>query len=371
MKRNYLKKWLLCAAPAVLAALMVLLLPHFPRFTEYILVRGIFRVFISPVEFLISLFPFSVTEVVVIAALPALLTLLTVFIIRMVKSREKRRTAERGARFVCWCLSCAFLLYMVTDGINYSRLPVGELMALPDRAYTPEDLYLCTKDLARKASEARENLPEDKKGCAALTVSRSELLRKADDCYRKLREEYPFLVSGTGRVKSVALSHLWSYTGYTGVYCPWLLEASINTDVPVYEFGHTAAHEVAHTMGFAKEDECNFLGWLACANSDLPDYVYSGYLQAYIYCGNALYRADKTLWKEAYSQLSDGVLQDLKNRKQYWKQFEGKVQEKSQNFNDAFIKANGVKSGAFSYDEMVGLLLRYYDKQGFFVTEQE
>ena len=369
MKRKYLKKWLLCALPAVAAALMYFLLPHYPRFTEYALARGVFRVFVSPFEWLISVFPFSVTEAVVICALPALLTLLTVFIIRMVKSREKCRTAERGARFVCWCLSCAFLLYMVTNGVNYSRLPVGELMDLPDRAYTPEDLYLCTKDLAQKASAARETLPEDENGCAALTVSRSELLCQTNDCYQKLKEDYPFLVSGTWRVKSVALSRLWSYTGYTGVYCPWLCEASINTDVPVYEFGHTAAHEVAHTMGFAREDECNFLGWLACAQSKQPDYMYSGYLQAYIYCGNALYKADKTLWKSAYEDLSDGVLRDLKNRNTYWKQFEGEVQETSQNFNDAFIKANGVKSGVFSYNEMVELMLRYYDKQGFFTAK--
>ena len=33
----------------------------------------------------------------------------------------------------------------------------------------------------------------------------------------------------------------------------------------------------------------------------------------------------------------------------------------SQDFNDAFIKANGVESGIASYDEVVTLILRYYD----------
>ena len=369
MKHRYLKKWMVCAIPATLALLLYLLLPHAPRFTEYVLVRRVFKVVVFPFEWVISLFPFSVTEAVVLSGIPALLTLLIIFVIRMVKSEEKRRTAERGARFVCWCLSVAFLLYMVSDGANYSRVPVAELMDLPDRSYTKEELYLCTRDLAQKASAARQNVPEDKDGCAALSVSRSELLRETDDCYLKLQKKYPFLTSGTRRVKSVALSHLWSYTGYTGVYCPWFCEASINTDVPVCEFGHTAAHEVAHTMGFAKEDECNFLGWLACAKSGQPDYVYSGYFQAYIYCANALYKADRGLWKKAYSELSDGVVRDLRNGREYWKQFEGEVQETSQNFNDAFIKANGVKSGVFSYDEMVELMLRYYDQCGLFVED--
>jgi hypothetical protein len=36
----------------------------------------------------------------------------------------------------------------------------------------------------------------------------------------------------------------------------------------------------------------------------------------------------------------------------------------SNSLNDSFIKGNGVESGVLSYDEMVALLLRYYDRQG-------
>ena len=248
------------------------------------------------------------------------------------------------------------------DGANFSRLTVGELFALPERQYTAEDLFKVTSDLAKKASQAREKLPEDENGCVTLSVDLKQFLLYADDGYKVLKKDYPFLKTSTWRVKSVMLSHLWSYTGTTGVYCPWLGEANVNTDIPPAELGHTAAHEIAHTMGFAKENECNFLGWLACSASNLPDYEYSGHLQAFIYCSNALYKADKTLWKEAYKNLSDGAVRDLKNQSAYWDSFEGEVMESSQEFNDAFIKANGVESGVLSYNQMVELMLRYYDK---------
>lgn len=190
-----------------------------------------------------------------------------------------------------------------------------------------------------------------------------KLLLLTDECYGELRKEYPFLKSSTWCVKSVQLSYWWSFTGTTGVYCPWLGEASVNTDVPVYDLGYTAAHEVAHTMGFAKENECNFLAWLACKSSGQSDYTYSGYLQAYVYCSNALYKADKDLWAEAYANCSEGMIRDLKQSSEYWDAFEGDVQEVSQSLNDSFIKANGVESGTLSYSEMVELMLRYYDKQ--------
>ena len=73
----------------------------------------------------------------------------------------------------------------------------------------------------------------------------------------------------------------------------------------------TSAREIAHTMGFAKENECNFLGWLACATGGIPDYEYSGHFSAYIYCSNALYKADKELWRSASANLSQKVKKDL------------------------------------------------------------
>ena len=331
--KKLLFKWLFCLIPAVIATAMYFILPYFPRFTEYIIARGLFRVIAFPYEWLMSVIPFSVTEIVVVLAIPAIVALIVVWIVKLIKKPNSKQTAERGIRFVAWCLSIAWLLYILTS------------------------------DLAEKATKAREELPEDEKGCAALSVKRSEFLKLTDDCYKNLRKEYPFLKTSTWRVKSVMLSHWWSYTGTTGVYCPWLGEANVNTDIPIAELGHTAAHEVAHTMGFAKENECNFLGWIACSVSDLPDYEYSGHLQAYIYCSNALYKADKELWEMAYQKLSHSVLRDLKNQSEYWDSFEGEVMESSQEFNDAFIKANGVESGVLSYNQMVELMLRYYDKQ--------
>lgn len=368
-KRHLIVKWILCAIPAVIALLIYFILPYFPKIAEFVFVRGIFRIVAFPLEWIMSVFPFSVTEAVVILATPAIITLGIIFTVRIVKSQNKNSTVEKGLRFVCWCLSLALLMFMITDGANFSRIPVSQLFELPDKKYTKEELHALTVHLAEEASAAREKLDEDENGCVKLSVSRSELLKLADDCYDGLQEEYPYLKTAVWRVKSVALSHWWSYTGYTGVYCPWLLEASINTDVPVHELGHTATHEIAHTMGFAKENECNFLAWLACAQSGQADYVYSGYQQAYIYCSNALYRADKELWREAFSHCSKGMIRDMKRSNEYWDSFEGEVQETSQKFNDTFIKVNGVESGVLSYNEMVELMLKYFDKTGMFKAQ--
>ncbi len=356
-------KWVFCAIPLFTAGLMYFFLPFFPKFTEYIISRGLFRIIGIPTQWIMSVFPFSVTEMIVLLSAPVLLTLAVIWIIRIVKSSNKKQTAERGIRFVSWCLSLAALLFMIMHGANYSRLSTAELLGLPSRAYTANDLYLLTADLAKKASAAREKLPEDENGCVVLTTSKSEFLLAADNCYDNLQKTCPFLKTGVWRVKSVMLSHYWSYTGITGVYCPWTGESNINTDTPQSGWGHTAAHELAHTMGFAREDDCNFLGWLACSVSGNPDYEYSGHLAAYIYCSNALYSADRELWKKAKQNCSDGMVRDMRQKNAYWQSFEGDVMETSESFNDSFIKANGDQNGILSYSHVVELLLRYYDSK--------
>lgn len=358
------QRWLFCLLPAAVAAALYALLPHLPGFTEWGISRGLFRVVAFPAEWLLSVIPFSVTEAVVLLAAPALLALLAGFICRLCRSPHRGRTAERAARFVAWCLSLALLIFMVMDGGNFSRYSLGRLLALPSRQYTAQELYTVTADLADKASAAREQVAEDTDGCMVLSRSLTATLLAGDDAYRPLRQQYPFLRSGTWRVKGVGSSRLWSYTGYTGVYCPWLGEASVNVDVPPCELLHTVTHELAHTMGFAKENECNFLGYLACVTSGDPDYVYSGYLAAYTYCANALHAYDTTLWQQAAARCSEGVRRDLRQQNAYWKQFDGEVMSSSQAVNDAFIKANGVPSGTLSYNQMVSLVLRYYDAQG-------
>lgn len=364
LRRPLLRKWLFCAIPAAIAALLYFVLPQFPQFAEYAMSRGIFRLVAFPLEWLISIIPFSVAEVVVVLGIPVLLTLLVLWILRIVRKKHHLRILERGCRAIAWCISLVLLLYMVMHGGNFSRVSASQLLELPNRTYTAQDLYTVTRELAIQASLTRESLLEDENGCAKLSMPQKEFLLLADDCYDALRQDYPFLKTATWRVKSVGLSHWWSYTGITGMYFPWLGEANLNTDVPANNLGFSAAHEVAHTMGFAKEDECNFLSWLACSASDQLDYLYSGYLHAYVYCSSALYNADQELWSQAYVYCSNRVRKDLAQNNTYWEQFEGKVQDVSNDLNDSFIKVNGVESGVLSYNEMVELLLRYYDKQG-------
>ena len=195
-------------------------------------------------------------------------------------------------------------------------------------------------------------------------MSKAEILRLADNGYRKLDDTYPYLWGGVWRTKPVLLSHWWSYTGITGMYFPFFAEANVNIDVPDSDIPATAAHELAHTRGFAKEDDCNFFAYLTATHSDSADFRYSGYMLAYIYCSNALYDYDTDMWGAVRQHCSKRMLRDLGQRNAYWKQFEGKTQEISSSINNSFLTSQGEEKGVFSYDRVVQLIVGYYRSEG-------
>ena len=86
-----------------------------------------------------------------------------------------------------------------------------------------------------------------------------------------------------------------------GVYSPFTVEANYNGDMPDYNVPHTLCHELSHLKGFMREDEANFIGYLACISSENEAFRYSGYLTGWVYAGNALARVDR----KRYIELTD------------------------------------------------------------------
>lgn len=358
-----MKKWLknlYCLSPAVAAILLFLILPYFPQVTEYGFSRGLFRVISVPLGGALAALPVSLTEILAVLAFPAAVVILVVLIRKLVTSGARKRLLGRVARGMGWVLSSAFLMYGIMHGLNYYRLPAAELMELDTSPQSPEFLQQVCIQLAQEASREREALQEDSRGCMQLSQSIRATLRLADNGYRNLDDQYPFLWGGVWQAKPVMLSHWWSYTGITGMYFPFFAEANVNVDIPDWELPSTAAHELAHTRGFAREDECNFFAFLTCIHSDSADFRYSGYLLAYIYCSNALYAYDQELWQAVQPYVSSGMGRDLQAQNAYWDQFEGEVQEISSSINNSFIEAHGDEDGVLSYNRVVQLVLGYY-----------
>ena len=135
------------------------------------------------------------------------------------------------------------------------------------------------------------------------------------------------------------------------------MESNINVDNPFFTVPWTMAHELAHQCGFMREDEANFIAYLACKESDDALMRYSGLLLAYDNATAALRKADPEAATQIAAGLAPSVQRDLAERAEHWARYEGPVQEASNAANDAYLKANNQSDGMRSYGRMVDLLL--------------
>lgn len=333
---------------------------------EHIFALGIYKYYSIAYSSLTSLIPFSIAEWFYILGPILVLFVVGRYVVRMIKGRESRY--EITIRFLlnAACIgSTAFFLYTVGCGVNYYRYSFTYYSGLNVKDSSKQELYELVEDLVGQANEIRAQLDStDESGVFQLTTSKHQTAVKAKDAMKHLGEKYPVLAGWNAIPKSVLFSKYMSYTEITGVFFTFTMESNVNVDIADYSIISTMCHELSHLRGFMREDEANFLAYLACANSDDLQTQYSGVMLALIHSGNALYRIDQNLYKQIRTTYSDTVNRDLEANNEYWRKYEDTVISTVSNaVNDTYLKANNQSDGVQSYGRMVDLMLALWRKE--------
>lgn len=364
MKRFLLKRML--PIPLGLVALAAaLLVPAHPDWADAY-GRAVYPALSSAVAFLPSLAPFSVAEWFVAAFLLFCLGYVAYYARKIVASPgERGMVVYRGAMGAI-ALCCALLFaYMALCGLNYHRHTFAETAGYDlgatadvDPAERQAELERLVASLADGLGRERAQLGEDADLFAAEPGEFERYAGESVAALRKLAERYPALERPLySPPKPVLASKLMSYANIGGMFFPFTMESNINVDNPFFTVPWTMAHELAHQCGFMREDEANFIAYLACKESDDALMRYSGLLLAYDNAMGALRKADPEAATQIAVGLAPSVQRDLAERAEHWAQYEGPVQEASNAANDAYLKANNQSDGMRSYGRMVDLLL--------------
>lgn len=305
---------------------------------------------------LFSAVPFSVTEWVILSLAALGVVLLVLLIVRLIRRRWAK--AYRTGMTILSVSAAMFALFCLWWGVLYYSDSFTEQAGLERRDISVQELETVTRYFAEQASAAGEHVARGEDG--VFRADKSDTFRRSADIYGGAEQIFPCLAAPAVRAKPVLLSRLLSYIRYTGFFFPYTAEANLNADSPACLLPSTIAHELAHLRGVAREDEANFCAVVACMESGDEDYRYSGALLAYIYLGNALYRADYDAWREVYSTLSENVRADLRANNDYWARFETPAADVSEKVYESFLQTYGDDRGMQSYGACVDLLTVYY-----------
>ena len=333
-------------------------------FIERFYSRAAYPVISTALSWLFSIFPFSFAEYLLYALIAAFAIFIVFSIIRLLLRRM------RLTRLISLLLTLVIIAgfglvgFNVLWGFNYYRQPLAESLGLDTHERSADELYTLCLSLSKKAGELREGLNENENGVYTFASSWRDEFKKIAPAYAKLGEKYEPFSRNIPSPKGVTFSIGMSYGGLAGIFIPFTGEANVNIAAPDFLLISSAAHESAHLMGVAREDEANFVSYLACAYSGDAEMQYSGVMLALIHCGNALATSSGELYNKLWRTYTSGMVRDLESNSAYWDSFEGPVEETVNNINDSYLKANAQQDGVKSYGRMVDLMLAYYEANG-------
>lgn len=262
-------------------------------------------------------------------------------------------------RGVNWLLGI-YVVFNVCWGLNYDRLDVAARLQLNMKPYTQDELQQIDSLLLHQTNFWREQWVKS----GAPAYSSAQLLEKGIAASKIAADSFSFLEAAHLHVKPSIWGWLGNYTGFMGYYNPFTGESQVNTTIPAFLQPYTTCHELAHQMGYAKENEANFVGYLAASRAPEPYFRYSVYLDLFLYSNRTLFRSDSITARRHAKMLDSGVRADLIVWRRFSEQHRNPTEPLFRWIYAAYLRNNRQPSGLLSYDEVTAFVIGCYRKFG-------
>jgi len=287
------------------------------------------------------------------------------FIVRWIfRKFQKKKTGEKQnwktvSLEILSFLSVFYFLFHLLWATNYHRVPLFEKLHI-EKEYSDAELLAFTTKLIEKTNEIHSKIVKTDSQKVVFPYSQQQVFNDNVKGYSNLSKQYAYFKYENSSVKKSLISLPLTYMGFSGYLNPFTNEAQVNDMVPMANFPTTAAHEMAHQLGYASESEANFIGFLASINNDDLYYQYSGYSFALKYCIRNWKIRDEKVLKKLLSTIHPGILKNYDDSQKFWEQYETFIETGFKIFYDNFLKLNQQKDGLDSYSKFVDLMVNYY-----------
>ena len=261
-------------------------------------------------------------------------------------------------RNVLSTFSLILMIFNINWGLNYYRIPLKKKLNY-NVSYNEVQLEKSLYILVNASNKLHKKLSNSDSVSIRISYSKNLIAKKIENEFN-----FDLLKFKTSPyIKNSLWGTLLSYMGYSGYLNPFTLESQINFKIPKLSYMVTSAHEMAHQLGIASESEANFIAFYNCIKHSDPFIQYSGYTFALRYCYSELFKLNPKKAKEKIKTLKPGVLNNLFEISQFWMYYKNPLEPIIKKGYDSYLKANGQSRGIKSYNDMVGLVVAYLEKQ--------
>lgn len=242
-------------------------------------------------------------------------------------------------------------------GLNYHNKPVAESMKLEVKSSTPYEVYQAASYYRNQADALAKQVSRTADGDVILPAM-EKMNKQVAGSYDELVWKYSVFAGPRTPVKELGWSELFTSLGVESITIGLTGEAAVNMDQYGASIPFAMCRETACLMSFARQEESNFAAYLACEHSTDTLFRYSGYLNAFLYCSNALYDTNKVYWNRLWEDVSPELRHDVEAMNLYASAGRQDATEKIDEAYGLYLEKIGEKEG-----RVADLLVAWYDDQ--------
>ncbi|KUJ55398.1 hypothetical protein AR686_13515 [Chryseobacterium aquaticum subsp. greenlandense] len=299
-------------------------------------------------QLLFSWIPFSFGDI--------LYLLLGIYILYLIITSFKKKTRNASLFKILIIVNIFYFSYQIFWGMLYFQKPIIE--KLPEKEINLEKKKELALKYLEKCKQTRAVVTEDKYGVfqiSDINKIKTEILSQ--------QAKLPSFISSKkateiNSLKPSLFNGVMSFTGILGYYNPFTSEAQYNTQLPSSYIPFTLAHESSHQLGFAREQEANFIGYLLGIQSSNPELKYSAEYFTLKSLLNSIVYEDEKFVENVISDFSSGMKRDRAYEKQFAAKHQGFLNAFFSFTNNLFLKSNQ-QEGSVTYSYFIDLLIRY------------
>lgn len=349
--RKHIK--LLITLSLIVQIVMLKILANYPETVEKYYSHGLYQFLSKIMRWVFGWIPFSVGDI--------FYTLAIIYGVRWLFLNRKRVLSDSVNFFldIGSTIAILYFAFHLLWALNYYRLPLHQSLDI-EHEYSTEELITFTEDLIIKSNVIHGIIEKEESKMVVMPYTKTELIALAPKGYVQLAKEYPHLAYSPSSLKRSIYSLPLTYMGFSGYLNPFTNEAQIDGLVPSYKYPTTTSHEIAHQLGYAAENEANFIGALAAMKHENIYFNYSGYTFALRHCLNDIYLRDPKKYEELMVTIHIGILKNYEETRVFWQSYQNITEPFFKNTYSGFLKANNQQGGIESYSYVVALLVNHF-----------
>ena len=345
----------------IIAAILIKFASTQPLWVEENYSNGIYPLISKIQRSIFGWIPFSVGDLFY-AFLVLVIIFKTIQLIKYIyKKKINRQYLLNGLKQVLFFFLFVYVFFYGLWGLNYNRKGITYQLNLEVKKYSVQEIDTVTNILLQRLNFYSEAI--DLKQRDSFNKKKT-LFEKATEAYLYASNRYPFLNYDPQSMKPSLFSYLGNYFGFQGYYNPFSGEGQVNTTIPRFLEPFVTTHEVAHQLGYAKENEANFVAFVACRSYPNNTYRYSVYFDMYLYAISELDRKDSVLAKSYNDSLHPQARKDIEEYRSFLKKYRNQVEPVISWIYEGYLQANDQPEGKKTYNQVVAFLIAYYKKFG-------